>query len=218
LNTVTFQDIQSAAFSIAAYNELLRTHVTDKDAKTFLEKQMDINKKIINSLNFAKNYQEMGVKPPSWQNVGQVFLLAISHLDFLGIKRNFHAENLEVYADPLLERVFFHLMQNVIRPGRDATEVTITCIEKPDGLVLVIEDNGAGIPPAEKHLVFDREYSKDFGLGFSLAREVLSITGMSIRETGEMGRGIRFEIHIPKEGYRFGKAGRSATPAGTTKP
>ncbi len=82
LNTVTFQDIQTAAFSITAYHELLRTLVTEEKTKTFLEKQMSANQKIIDTLNFAKNYQDMGVRPPQWLNIGQVFLMAISHLDF----------------------------------------------------------------------------------------------------------------------------------------
>jgi hypothetical protein len=36
-----------------------------------------------------------------------------------------------------------------------------------------------------------------------LAREILSITGISIAETGTYGTGARFEIHVPKGGYRF---------------
>ena len=52
-------------------------------------------------------------------------------------------------------------------------------------------------------MIFDRSYGKDTGLGLFLVREILSITGMTIRETGESGRGARFEIHIPPEGYRF---------------
>ncbi|WP_321507460.1 PAS domain S-box protein [uncultured Methanoregula sp.] len=203
LNTVTFQDIQTAAFSLTAYHELLLRIVTDEKTKSFLEKQVSANKKIIDSLTFAKNYQDMGVKPPQWQDISRVFVLAISHLDFLRIKRNFHAEGLEVYADPLLEKVFFNLMQNVLKYGVHATEVTIRYQERPDGLVLILEDNGVGIPAEEKHMIFDRGYGKDNGLGLFLVREVLSITGMSIKETGEPDKGARFEILVPKECYRI---------------
>ena len=59
LNTVTFQDIQSAAFALTAYHELLKTlSMTKKDKRT-LENQGSFNQKIIDSLNFAKNYQDM---------------------------------------------------------------------------------------------------------------------------------------------------------------
>jgi PAS domain S-box-containing protein len=210
LNAVTIQDIQAAAFSLTAYHELIRGRVTDAKAKAFLEKETALNQKIIDSLNFAKNYQDMGVKPPRWQNIRQVFLFAISHLDFLHITHNLHVEDLEVYADPLLETVFFNLMENVLLHGEHASEVTIRYQEKVDGLVLFIEDNGVGIPAEEKQMIFDRGHGKNTGLGLFLAREVLSITGMTIKETGEPGRGARFEILVPKENYRF--TGEQKTP------
>ncbi len=203
LNTVTFQDIQSAAFALTAYHELLKTVIGDERGQTYLENQVSFNQKIIDSLNFAKNYQDMGIKPPRWQNVGNVFLLAISHLDFLHIARNISVVDLEIYADPLLELVFFHLMQNVLVHGVHATQVTIRYLEKPDGLTLVIEDNGAGIPAEEKHIIFDRGYGRNSGLGLFFVREVLSITKMTIKETGEAGKGARFEINVPKGLYRF---------------
>ncbi len=203
LNQVTFQDIQTAAFTLTAYQELLKTVVTGEKQREFLEKQMSSIQKITDSLNFAKNYQDMGVNPPKWQNVGQVFLFAISHMDFSRINRHFLADGLEVYADPLLEKVLFHMMQNIVMYGGHATDVTISCRETAEGLVLVIEDNGVGIPAEEKHMIFDRGYGKNSGLGLFLVREVLSITGMSIRETGEPGKGARFEIQVPRDGYRF---------------
>jgi PAS domain S-box-containing protein len=203
LNTVTFQDIHTAAFSISAYFELLKSHVADEKGKTFVERMVSANKKIVDTLTFAKNYQDMGVNPPRWHAVQQVFLLAISHLDFLHITRTVHAEGLEVYADPLLENVFFHLMQNVLRHGVCATEVKIGYEEKPDGLILSIEDNGVGVPAEEKPMIFDRGYGKNHGLGLFLVREVLSITGMTIRETGKPGKGARFEITVPRGEYRF---------------
>jgi len=207
LNIVTFQDIQTAAFTLRAYHELLRTLCTDQRATEFLEKESLAHKKIADTLNFAKNYQEMGARPPRWQNVNQILLLAISHMDFLHIARNFQVDDLEIYADPLLEKVFYHLMQNVLRYGEHATEVTVRYRDlSGEGLVLFVEDNGVGIPAEEKHMIFDRGYGKNTGLGLFLAREVLSITGMTIGETGEPGTGARFEIRVPKDAYRITRA------------
>ncbi|GEM_PF-1238511 len=203
LNAVTFQDIQNAAFALNAYHALLETVIEDQEGKTYLENQGFLNQKIIDSLNFAKNYQDMGIKAPRWQNVSHVFLFAISHLDFLHIARNMSIEDLEIYADPLLETVFFHMMQNVLKHGVHATQVTIQYQEKPDRLTLIVEDNGVGIPEEEKLIIFDRGYGKNTGLGLFFAREVLSITKITIKETGEAGKGARFEIDVPKGGFRF---------------
>jgi signal transduction histidine kinase len=51
-------------------------------------------------------------------------------------------------------------------------------------------------------MIFDRGYGKDTGLGLFLVREILSITGMSVRETGTPGKGTKFEILIPRGAYR----------------
>ena len=205
LNAVTFQDIQTAAFSLSAYQELVKNVVTDTKAKSYLEKQQMFLKKMVDTLDFAKNYQEMGMHPPRWQNVRQVFLYAISHLDFMQMKQNLQLDTLEIFADPLLEKTLFNIMENVLKHGVHATEVTLRYEERPDGLLLIIEDNGVGISPAEKNMIFDRGYGKGTGLGLFLVREVLSITGMTIRETGISGHGTRFEIIVPKGAYRFTK-------------
>jgi len=42
------------------------------------------------------------------------------------------------------------------------------------------------------------------GLGLFMVREVLSITGITIEETGEYGKGARFEIHVPPGAWRIG--------------
>ncbi len=45
-------------------------------------------------------------------------------------------------------------------------------------------------------------FGKNTGIGLFLAREILSITGITIRETGTPGKGTRFEITVPKGAYQ----------------
>ncbi len=53
-------------------------------------------------------------------------------------------------------------------------------------------------------MIFKQGHGKNTGLGLFLSREILSITGMTIKECGEPGKGARFEILVPKEIYRSG--------------
>jgi signal transduction histidine kinase len=69
--------------------------------------------------------------------------------------------------------------------------------------VVVFEDNGTGIAAAEKERIFERGYGKNTGLGLFLAREILALTGIAIRETGVPGTGVRFEIVVPEGVYRL---------------
>jgi signal transduction histidine kinase len=59
--------------------------------------------------------------------------------------------------------------------------------------------NRAGISAGDKQRLFGHHT----GFGLFLSREILSITGMTITETGEPGKGARFEILVPNGGYRF---------------
>jgi len=69
--------------------------------------------------------------------------------------------------------------------------------------LIVCEDDGVGVPAEEKELIFERGFGKNTGLGLALSREILSITGITITENGEPGRGARFELKVPKGAYRF---------------
>ncbi len=203
LNYVTFNDIQNAILSVDAYLELGKTAPADKERENYRKKESAAVQKIIRSLNFAKSYKDLGIIPPTWQDVNQSFLYAISHLDFLSINRNISLSGLEIFADPLLETVFLKLSDNVLVHGKTATQVTMSYFETPAGLTLVFQDNGVGIPHELKEEIFNREFGSQKGKGLYLAREILSITGITITENGIFGEGARFEIVVPKGEYRF---------------
>jgi len=203
LNTIIFQDIQSTIFALSAYLQLAAGNREEAKAKSFAEKEAFLIHKIVSSLDFARNYQDMGMHPPRWQTVTPVFLYAISHLDSLKVSRKIQVDDLEVYADPLLEKVFFNLIENVFLHGQQATEISLNYEETEDGLRLILADNGVGIPADEKTKIFERGYGKNTGLGLFLVREILSITSISIIENGIYGQGGRFEILIPKGVFRF---------------
>src|SRR5208282_4398575 len=101
-----------------------------------------------------------------------------------------------------LEKVFFNLLDNSIRHGNKVTEIRVSSCRSDEGLMVVWEDDGAGIPIEEKDRIFEKGYGKNTGLGLFLCREILAITGMTLRETGEPGKGARFEIMVPKGAYR----------------
>jgi len=108
----------------------------------------------------------------------------------------------EVFADPLLERVFFNIVENALRHGKHVTSLSISVTMSSYGLILNFEDDGVGIPHEEKEIIFDKGYGSGSGFGLFLAREILDITGSSILETGEPGSGARFEIFFPLGSFR----------------
>lgn len=51
-------------------------------------------------------------------------------------------------------------------------------------------------------MIFNLGFGKNTGFGLAISREILDITGITIRETGEPGKGARFEIIVPNGEYR----------------
>ena len=202
LNVITTQDLRTALFAISSYLELMKTGIFDKTQMTYLEKARALLTKTDSMMNFAKDYQNMGLTPPRWQNVSQVFLYAISHLPPLERKRVIALDGLEIYADPLLETIFLNLVGYMQKHGIGSTNISLYYREPGNSLILILEQNGAGIPAEEKTQFFERGNNVR-GIGLLLAREVLSITGILITETGAVREGIRFEMLVPDGGYRF---------------
>ncbi|MCX6698636.1 MAG: hypothetical protein NTV68_01715 [Methanomicrobiales archaeon] len=77
-------------------------------------------------------------------------------------------------------------------------------MESGDVQLIVYKDDDDGIVTEEKEKIFERGFGKNIGLGLALAREILSITGITIIKTGVLGKGARFEMLVPKGMWRIG--------------
>ncbi len=218
LNNITRHDILNQLTVLIGFLELSRGETTDPLQITYITKEEQAAEAIRKQILFTRDYQNIGVHSPGWYNIGETVSLAIATIDLAGIRVSITLPKVEIYADPLLEKVFYNLVENSIRHGEGVTEIAIRSAETPEGLILAIEDNGTGVPDNEKERIFRREYYKNTGFGLFLGREILAITGLTIRETGIPGKSARFEIFAPRGTYRFvredGK-GRGTGPDGT---
>ena len=146
----------------------------------------------------------MGVKAPVWQNVHSIIGTVITRLPMRKIHVDSGDTALEIFADPLLEKVFYNLIDNALRYGGEKmTAVRISNHDDNGNLVIAVEDDGDGVSTENKVQLFTKGFGKNTGLGLFLSREILSITGITITETGEPGTGARFEMTIPNGAWRF---------------
>ena len=128
---------------------------------------------------------------------------ALAAVDVNDVSVDSKLGGLELWADPMLEKVFVNLLDNSMRHGERVGTVSFSYETVGDNLRLVVQDDGVGIPPEEKDRIFQRGYGRNTGLGLFLIREILGITGYSITETGTPGKGARFEIDVPRGLFRF---------------
>lgn len=203
LSSITRHDILNTLTALLMYVSMLREEATSDEAREEYSKIEALGWTIKRQIDFTRNYQDVGVKSPLWQDATAVIKEAGEQLPDADIDRDVRTAGLMVYADPLLGRVFYNLMENSIRHGEHVTRVSFSYERDNEGVILVYTDNGAGIPDSLKEKIFRRESYKNTGFGLFLSREILSITGLSIRETGSFGQGARFEIQIPPGAFRF---------------
>ncbi|MFA4862088.1 sensor histidine kinase [Methanoregula sp.] len=203
MNEITRHDVLNQLSVLNSCVALAEERAQDHDVKKYLARIEQVADSIHAQIVFARDYQTIGVESPQWQNVSATLLHARQSLKFSSLTIDPACAGMEIFADPLLVKVFYNLMENSAKYGGSTTRITFSCCRTDETFILFCEDNGPGIPRGEKEKIFTRGYGKNTGLGLFLIREILAMTGIGIRETGDPGKGARFEIIVPAGGFRL---------------
>ena len=203
LSSLTRHDILNQVTGLLLHIDIARETEQDPEIRQWLKKQEESIVNIQHQIASARDYEDLGANPPQWMSVAGIMDRIRPDLDARGIALGMPEQEIELYADPLLERVFTNLVDNSIRHGGHVSRITIRYTADSTGLLLVYEDNGIGIPAAVKSRLFEHTGGEREGLGLFLTREILGITGMTIAECGVPGMGARFEIAAGPGRYRI---------------
>ena len=203
LSSITRHDILNQLTALVGYLELMGEESDDPKIQKYIDVERKIADTIRKQIQFTRDYQDIGVQSPQWYNVKKTIENVTAPLPLSNGTLRISIENLIIYADPLLEKVFYNLVENALRHGKDVSRITFSSVLSGDTITIVCEDNGEGIPKEYKEAIFNRQHFKNTGFGLFLSREILGITGLSIRETGEPGKGGRFEITGPPGYFRI---------------
>ncbi len=210
LSDITRHDIRNQLVTLDGFLELLRLELPAGAYADYFSRIETASTNIADLIAFTKEYEQIGVQAPDWQDV-RALVDDAGRDAVLGQVRlvNDLPADREVFADPLIAKVFFNLIDNAVRHAGPISTIRFSAEESGDGVVVVCEDDGDGVPVDEKHLLFNPGYGKNTGFGLAISREILEITGIAIAETGKPGLGARFEMTVPAAGWRFiGDTGR----------
>ena len=196
---ITRHDINNQLTVILGYLEMLECKVKDPTLDEYFKTLATAAQNITSMIQFTREYENIGINPPVWQDCRTLIDDAAKQVppEKVMVKNDIPA-GMAIFADPLIEKVFFNLMDNAVRYGGTFTTIRFSAKEAGDDYLIVCEDDGEGVVAEEKEKIFLRGFGKNNGLGLSLSQEILSITGITIRETGVPGKGARFEITVPK--------------------
>lgn len=104
-------------------------------------------------------------------------------------------------------QVVLNLAENGIKYSQDGGEVRLIAYTQRDTAVLIVEDNGIGIPEEELAHIFERFYRVDkarsreaggTGLGLAIVRETVEKFGGSVDASNRPQGGARFTVRFPQ--------------------
>ncbi|MCX6652638.1 MAG: hybrid sensor histidine kinase/response regulator [Methanomassiliicoccales archaeon] len=203
MTSITRHDIRNQIMSMRGYLELANDSRDPLKANELRKKALGVTRNIESTIEFTKDYQEMGVREPAWHNVHAVVDTLDPNLTSMGFWLENQLPEVEIFADPMLVKVLQSIADNSARHGVHATLMRFSSEMEGEVLKIICEDDGVGVPVDEKGKIFERGYGKHTGLGLHFAREVFHITGIGIEENGEPGKGARFVISVPNGRWRY---------------
>lgn len=113
-----------------------------------------------------------------------------------------------IACDPdKIERIILNLLSNAIKYtlGKGKIKVSMTLEERD--VVIVVQDNGVGIPQEKLPYVFDRfmqvndvltKHCEGSGIGLSLVKALVTLHGGSIHVKSILGKGSCFEVRLQR--------------------
>jgi len=203
ISSITRHDIQNKITVLLGFLGRAKKKEQDPVILTYMEKQERAAKAIRDEINLTRDFKDVGAEPPGWMSVNEVVALAIHQYLAAPVRFTATIPNVEVYADRYLLRVFSRLFEFLMNYGHNTTIIECSATETDAHLLITVSDNGGGIVPEEKESIFSVQEDESGYRELFFAREILSLTGIIIRETGVYGTGARFEMTVPPGTYRF---------------
>ncbi len=131
-------------------------------------------------------------------------LLPQSKRQHISIKIDVASQKI-VTDETSLYQVLTIILDNAVKYSRPNTRVFVRTKTVGHSLILTVEDEGEGIPEDQLELIFKRFYRVDaarsevrgYGLGLSLARQLVQKLGGTIVASSKVGKGSVFTVTIP---------------------
>ena len=162
-----------------------------------------------NLLNLAR--RDDGIKPEFGEVEPDFFNTTFTNYEMIASENNrvFRFQNRvhrTIITDKLLlKQLMTILFDNAVKYTEEEGDIYFEISTKERSLYLTVADNGIGISAADKKKIFDRFYRVDkartrqkggFGLGLSLAKQIVDALKGSISVKDNKSNGTIFEVKI----------------------
>jgi signal transduction histidine kinase len=210
--------IQSAAYLLDELSTPQEREIKGKFISMISSNARQLNQEVLNLLNMSR--LEAGKLAISFSRTSgeDVVRSVVTRLALLAEKKN-QTISLEIAADLLpveadsstLALVISNLLTNAIKYTPDRGRINIGIQKEPakvDRYRFYVQDSGIGISNEDQAKIFGgggyfraesgkKMTSKGFGIGLSLAKNIIEAHGSSLELTSSTGNGSRFSFLLP---------------------
>lgn len=206
LHSLLRHDIRNKAQIVEGYLELLESIDPSESGEDYLSKAQ---KALGNSLELIEKVRAM--REAEREEVEERVEVDEVVKDSLEELRSQASENeielcyeecgCSVLGGPLLEELFFNLVENSIEHA-DCDKIVVAGEERDGECVVSVEDDGKGVPDEEKGKIFQRGYkgesSSGSGVGMQLVKSIAESYGGKVKAMDSDMGGARFDVHLKK--------------------
>ena len=208
-------DLRQPLQSLALLNGTLRRLVTHPDAIEALAHQdqaIEAMSRLLNALLDIGKLESGAIKPQPVDFTVAVLFEELHH-EFAslaadkGLQLQVSAVNGCIHSDPaLVGQILRNLVSNAIKYTRAGT-VRLNSLSTAKAIRVEVLDTGVGIPADQLQYIYDEFYqvgvatnsSRDgYGLGLSIVQRLVSLLGLRLEVTSEVGKGSGFALNLTR--------------------
>ena len=113
--------------------------------------------------------------------------------------------------ESLIRQVFINLIHNAVKHTKEGGYIVISVTQDDDQMVVSITDNGEGVPGDGREALFrefyqekgaSEEFQDGFGLGLSIARQIIQKHGGNVYITSMKDKGTMVSCTLPAKAIR----------------
>jgi len=156
------------------------------------------------AMDHSRQYLKTGTVLRTWQQVRNLINESIEPMRIQSIRyENLIPEDIEIYADPCVKAIITALISALQNNAEKPGELRFSFQVRENEYSIVLENNGAGIPDADKDRIFSVHEGLNTQPHLFLVREMLATNNLSIIEMGKAGSNARYVITCPDGSIRF---------------
>ncbi|MHA7136669.1 ATP-binding protein [Rossellomorea arthrocnemi] len=200
-------EIRNPMTTVRGFMQLLQRETLTKEQKSFIDisiQELDHAQDVINQyLSLAKpqteDYEVFSLTDTMNESVDVMSTYAV--MNSIQINRNIENDLMIKGIKIEMKQVLLNLLKNAIEAVKENGEITVAANVHKDGrIMIVIQDNGVGMPPEQLKVLGRPYYStkeKGTGLGLTVSYQIVKRMKGEIQVESEVGVGTTFRVFLP---------------------